>query len=245
MATNERVSVTAITPPFTLSFPELLTPKAYQPNKNNPPKGDPEYSFEAICDPEKLEQWNVLERDATEFVIGDIQKWAVKLAKQKWGANFNVKDAVKQGGLGWPWKNGDKKADEKGSKADHYRGRKHFRAKAKAKIGERINAPALYEAQEGGKLVQLMRSTEEGKARIGELFYGGAVCTAEVNVVPTETAQGKFITLYFNSIVFEKHGERLGGGSIMERFRGVQGGDTDYDPSAGMGGSDLGDEIPY
>ena len=32
----------------------------------------------------------------------------------------------------------------------------------------------------------------------------------------------------------------------MERKRGVQGGNTNYDPSEGMkGGDDLDDEIPY
>ncbi len=246
MATNENVSVTLISQPFTLSFPEVMKPKAYQPKGATQPMGGPEYSFEGISDLDQLTGWKILDKEKGEFFPGDVQKRMVRLAKEKWGNDFDVIDAVKTKDLGWPFKSGDQKADDKGANAEHYRGRKSFRAKAKPEINGRVNEPALYESAENGKLIKLMRSTEAGKARISELFYGGAVCTAEVSAVAMETPQGKFITFYFNSLVFEHDGERLGGGSNIERLRGVVGGSTNYDPSEGMGeqGNKLDDEIP-
>ncbi len=245
MANTGNVSVTLITEPFILSFPQLDVPRAYQP-KGSAPMGEPRYSFEAISDKEALQAWQILDRDKGEFSAGDVQKRLVRLAREKWGAKYNVVAAVKDKDLGWPFKPGDKKADEKGAKMEIYRGRMSWRAHANAEINGRPNPPTLYEAEEGG-LVKLMRTTEAGKARIAELFYGGAICTAEVNAVAMETPQGKFITLYLNSVVFEKDGERLGGVSAMERVRGVKGGSTSYDPSAGMGpGKDeMDDEIPF
>jgi len=246
MATNENVSVTLISQPFTLSWPEVMKPKAYQPKGATKPKGDPEFSFEGISDLDDLTAWSILDRDKGEFFPGDVQKRCVRLAKEKWGDDYNVIEAVKTKGLGWPFKSGDAKADAKAGKAEHYRGRRAWRARATPEINGRINEPGLYESAEGGKLIKLMRSTEAGKARISELFYSGAVCTAEVSAVAMETPQGRFITFYFNSLVFEKNGDRIGGVPAIERQRGVVGGDTNYDPSAGMkGGDELDDEIPF
>ena len=247
MANNDNVSVTLVSQPFILSFPEIVEPKAYKPKGATEPKGGPEYSFEAISEPDDLTAWDIFDQEKGDFIKGDVQKRIVKLAREKWGADYNVVDAVKTKDLGWPFKSGDQKADDKGSKAEHYRGKKSWRAHAKPVINGRINKPSLYESVDGGKLIKLMRSTEAGKARIDELFYGGAICTAEVSAVALETPQGKFVTLYFNSLVFERDGERLGGGSKIEKLRGVEGGSTDYDPTKNMGdGADsLDDEIPF
>ena len=102
------------------------------------------------------------------------------------------------------------------------------------------------QAAPDGSLIKLMRSTEAGRSRISELFYGGAVCTAELNAVAGTSGDNKYVTFYITSLVFETDGERLGGGSNMERLRGVKGGSSNYDPSEGMDGGDtLDDEIPY
>ena len=58
------------------------------------------------------------------------------------------------------------------------------------------------------------------------------------------TGDNKYVTFYVNSVVFKKDGERLGGGSHMERLLGVKGGETTYDPTEGMK-SNLDDEIPF
>lgn len=243
MAKNNNPSFTTVTQPFILSYPKLLKPEPYM--ENGKPKGDPQFSFEAISDVESLNSWNILDKAKDEFVQSSVEKRCVALAREKFGNDFNVVEAVKHGGLSWPFKSGDKKADEKGAKADHYRGKKSWRAKALAEINGNANEPTLYATDSNGDLVKLLRGTEQGKQRINELFYGGAICTAELNAVAGETAQGKYVTFYLNCVVFEMDGERLGGGSAIERLRGVSGGDTKYDPTEGMGSSDLDDEIPY
>ncbi len=244
MATDENVSVTLISQPFTLAWPEVLKPKAYQPKGATKPKGEPEFSFEGISELDNLTAWTIFDRESGDDAPGDVQRRLVKLAKEKWGKEFDVIAAVKSKELTWPFKSGDAKADAKAGKAEHYRGRKSWRAHAKPEINGRPNEPALFEMGSEGT-IKLMRSTEAGKARINELFYSGAVCTAEVSAVAMTTPQGKFITLYFNSLLFEHDGERIGGLTKIERMRGVQGGDTKYDPSEGMkGGDELDDEIP-
>ena len=238
---NNNPSVTVVTQPFVLSYPKLVKPEPYM--ENGKPKGEPAYSFEAISALDDLD-WNILDKDKDDFVLGSIEKRCVQLAREKWGAEFDVRAAVQHGGMSWPFKSGDKKFEEKGQKAEHYSGKKFWRAKALAEINGNLNEPTLY-FSDNGELVKLLRGTEQGRQRIAELFYGGAICTAELNAVAGETAQGKYVTFYVNCVVFERDGDRLGGGSAIERLRGVKGGETPNDPTEGMGKKELDDEIPF
>lgn len=243
MTTNKNPSVTVITEPFILSYPKLLKAEPYM--ENGKPKGDPVFSFEAISALDALAAWDIYSKDSDDPTKGKIEVRLVALAKEKWGDNFDVKASVAAGGLSWPFKSGNAKADEKGAKADHYRDTKFWRAKALAEINGSPNEPSLYDGR-NGELIKLRRSTEAGKQQINELFYGGAICTAELNAVAGTTGDNKYVTFYVNSIVFERDGDRLGGGSRIERQRGVQGGESSVDPSKGMEKSeDLDDEIPF
>ena len=243
MATNKNPSVTVITEPFILSYPKLLKAEPYM--ENGKPKGDPVFSFEAISALDALAAWDIYSKDSDDPTKGKIEVRLVALAKEKWGDDFDVKAAVAHGGLSWPFKSGNAKADEKGAKADHYRDTKFWRAKALAEINGSPNEPSLYDGR-NGELIKLRRSTEAGKQQINELFYGGAICTAELNAVAGTTGDNKYVTFYVNSIVFERDGDRLGGGSKIERARGVQGGQSSVDPSEGMKNPDeLEDEIPF
>ena len=95
MATNENVSVTMISQIFTLSYPELLNPKAYKPKGASETKGNPEFSLEGISDKDALTAWDILDRERGEFHKGDAQKRLMKLARDKWGDDFDVIAAVK------------------------------------------------------------------------------------------------------------------------------------------------------
>ena len=243
---NSNPSVTVITEPFILSYPKLLTAAPFIDPITKQPKGDPVFSFEAISALDALAAWDIYPKDSDEAVKDKIEVRLVALAKEKWGDDFDVKAAVAAGGLSWPFKSGNAKADEKGAKADHYRDTKFWRGKALAEINGSPNEPSLYDGSKGGELIKLRRTTEAGKARIGELFYGGAICTAELNAVAGTLGVNKYITFYVNSIVFERDGDRLGGGSKIERMRGVKGGESAVDPSAGMDKPDsLDAEIPF
>lgn len=242
MAENKNPSVTVMTNPFILSYPTLLVAEPYK--ENGVAKGDPIYSFEAIADPESLKSWLILDRDADDFQAGSVELRLVALAREKWGPEFDVAGAVKHGGLSWPFKSGNLKADQ-GEKFKHYRDKKFFRGKALAMIKGAPNTPALYFADAEGKVTKIVRSSEQGKQQIVDLFYGGAICTAELNAVAGTTGDNKYVTFYINSVIFEEDGERLGGGSHVERLRGVRGGETAYDPTGGMKAEVAEDEIPF
>jgi hypothetical protein len=232
-----------VSAPFILSWPELIKPKAFTP-KGGGPLGEPEFSIEGISEKDSLGKWNLLDRETGEFTLGNVEARLVQLARERWGADYDAKGRVASGELTWPFKNGDKKAEKAKGKGDHYRGKKSWRGHAKPEINGRPNAPSLYEADGNGELIAIPRSTEEGRRRIEELFYAGAICTAELNAVAMVAPTGKdTITLYLNSVVFEQNGPKLGGGSNIERLRGVKGGQSNIDPSAGMG-EELDDQLP-
>ena len=245
MATNKNPSATVITQPFILSYPTLLNPEPYK--ENGVAKGDPIYSFEAISELDDLKSWDILDRDKDEFRKGGVEARLEALAKEKWGDDFDVRGAIKHGGLAWPFKSGDKKAEKAGEKGKHYRDKRFFRAKALASIGGTPFSPALYVSDENGQLTKVVRSSEAGKQLIVDKFYGGAICTAELNAVAGMSGDNKYVTFYINSVVFENDGDRLGGGSHIERMRGVSGGETPYDPTGGMKDDEEIDneEIPY
>ena len=238
---NKTSSVTFITAPFIISYPKLLKPEPYM--ENGKPKGDPQYSFEGISEIDSLATWLMVNRETGEFDETSVEKRLVRLAKEQWGDDFDVKAAVKHGGLSWPFKSGDKKADEKGEKGEHYRGKKFWRAKALAEINGNPNSPDLWVKVKDG-VDRIVRGTTQGDQLASQKFYGGAVCTAELNAVAGETAQGKYVTFYVNAVVFQADGDRLGGGSNIERMYGVKGGQSNYDPTEGMK-EDLDDEIPF
>jgi hypothetical protein len=231
-----------MTAPFILSYPKLLKPEPYM--ENGKPKGDPMYSFEGISTLDSLKEWKEVNRDTGDFIPGSVEARLVELCKSQFGDDFSVKEAVKHNGLSWPFKSGDKKADEKGEKGEHYRGKKFWRAKALAEISGNPNSPDLWAKKEDGTAERIVRGTTAGEARAASLFYGGAICSAEVNAVAGATAQGKYVTFYVNAVVFWENGERLGGSSNVERMFGVHGGESQLDPTEGMS-KELDDEIPF
>jgi hypothetical protein len=261
MASN-RQKASFITSEFILSYPKLDKPDYYHEMVNGVrvQKGEKlQYDMEALSLPESLKDWRLIDKDTYEAgpPTENIEQACVRLAKAAFaedlGDDFNVAEVVKMGALKWPFHSGDRKADAKGGKAEIYRGKKYWRAKAMAEIKGQAAAPKLYVAEEGVEgLLQLHRGTIQGDQAIANHFYAGAYCTAEVTVQADDTGGNRYVTFYLNSITFERHGERMssGGGSAMERLRGVRGGTTDYNPTEGMeaAGPDVGDgsdEIPY
>ena len=244
MAQNKTVSATFFTAPFILSYPKLTKAEPYM--EDGKPKGPPHFSLEGISEIDSLADWLEVNREDGTFDPVKIEVRLVAMAKELFGEDFSVKDAVTHGGLSWPFKSGDKKADEKGdSKGAHYRGKKFWRAKAKEEINGQRNEVNLY-INTGDGVERVMLGTTEGDRAAANKFYGGALCTAELNAVAGETAQGKYVTFYVNAVIFQEDGDRLGGESNVSRMYGVKGGKTQHDPTSGMsGGNDLDDEIPF
>ena len=212
------------TPVFRMSYPNLVDPKPYQDPKTGK-KGDPTYNVEALIKPDDIAKFQVLRDDTWEEV--DVKQAMAEVAKTEW-TDINLKEAVAQKALGWPLKDGEKKKAEreaKGKKGDVYEGVKVLPLKA-----SKDYPPQLY-VVEGGKFRELSRANEADKAKAEQLFVGGYYAKGNVNLKAVETPQGRYVTFYLNAIVFIREGERIGGMSAEERFGGIEGGESDYDPT--------------
>jgi hypothetical protein len=215
-----------------MSFPELLKAKPFQQKANSE-----EFSVEALFDPADLE---FFQKEGKENV--DLRIVMAALAKEEWPDVKNVNDEVKAGRIFWPVKDGNTKKAELEAKdppknGDHYEGKKFMRFKAKAD-----KAPQLRYIVDG-KFVTLDRHNPEDVSKINAMFVGGNYAFAEINVRPTLTPQGKFMTLYLNKVCYMRDGVKLGGGpSLMDDVQGadIRGGEANYDPTEG-----LDDEIPF
>lgn len=221
------------TPVFRMSFPTFIEPRAYQ-DPNTGRKGDPEFNCEMLLTEEDLDKFQVRRDDDWEEI--NIKNAMAEVAKAEW-PDLSIREAVQHGGLNWPLKDGNAKADAreaKGKKSEFYRGYKVLPIKAKADY-----PPQLY-VQDKGKMVELTRSDESDMQRAKQLFVGGYYAKASVNLKALLTPQGKFLPIYVNAVLFVREGEKIGGMSPEERFGGIDGGVSDHDPTSGMD-----DEIPF
>lgn len=226
-----------ITPPFTLGYPNVIEPRPYM--EGGKVKGDPKFSMEMIFDPGDMGSFK-LPTDDGGFQDEDIAKVYVRAAKRAFGDDFDVKAAAAHGGLKWPLLSGEKLMEKKISKGKkpesvaHYEGKKIISATCSQ------DYPPTLKYTEGGQRKQINRGLDADVQKAKGLFYGGAVCIAELSIKGMEVDERKYIVTYFNSLMFIRNGERLGGQSLMDRFDGIDGGQSDHDPTAG-----LDDEIPY
>lgn len=242
MSEKKNPSRVLISPTFRMSYPTLLAPERFKDPNTGKPKGDPMFNMEMIFDPDDIPKFQI-ETESDGWVDADPRKIAKELASEKWGPEFNLKEAVKHGGINWPFKNGNDKAEANPAKNGHLEGKVTIRAKALTLIdGKPKPPPRLYFTQDG-KLKQLDRSIEPDMNKAQNMFYGGAYCYAELGLSVNEFAGKKNVTFYINGVGFEDKGERLGGGSALERMKGVRGGSTATDPTEGM--DDLDDGIPF
>lgn len=230
-----------LTPEFRMSFAKLITPEAYKENGKD--KGEPKYSVECIFSPESLTKF--LEDDGKGgFAEVDVRLVCAQVAKAEW-PDMNPKEAVETKTLFWPIYDGDQyvvkqtaKATAKGKAAPdlkHYAGKKLFRISAAKEY------PPVLSFKDKGATVSLNRASDSDLAKAKQVFTGGNYAIAEITVKATATAQGKFVNFYVNSVRMTRTGDALGGGGgMMNRFDGVQGGKSDKDPTVG-----IEDEIPF
>lgn len=234
---TEAVKQVLLTPVSRMSWPKLVTAVAFKDAAGNT-KGDPYFGSELLFSVDDLEKFQVLNEETEQFEFVDVRIIASQLAKKKW-PDINVKEAVAANALHWPVHNGDTHADKKaaaGKNAEYYRDHRFIRVKAMEQY-----APSL-KFLKGKEKINLQRGIDADMEKAKALFTGGSYVFAEITGVANETAQGRYITFYLNSICFVKSGERFGGGgNLMDKYDGIQGGESDKDPTAGMGD----DEIPF
>ena len=236
---TSKVSRRVITPVFRMSWPKVVTAEQYQN------KGEHYFSVESLFASVDLDKFQAADPATGKSGLVDIRIVASELAKSQW-PGINVKEAVASGALHWAIHNGDEIAAKKeadGKDADAYKGMRTIRSKTLAKF-----SPKLRCWNPKGPNVDLDRGVPGDMDRARDLFVGGNYAYAELTCEAKETPQGKFIVFYLNSICYFKPGERLGTGSSLmdsDEYAGVTGGESDYDPTAGLEGSDFDDEIPF
>ena len=232
-----------VIPNFRMSYAALVTPKAFK-GKNSKELGDPKYSTEMLLTPTDCENIWVVDDNATDGPVKGFRKTTIKdvvleVAKGEWPGQA-PKD-IFTGGKGWPLKNGDKVAEKKeakgktGAATDAYKGMTVISAKASAEY------PPTLKVKDTGKMRNLDMSIETDKKKALSLFQGGNYARAECNVVAGEMPNGdKYVTFYLNNVVYVKEGAKFGGGSAMDRWDGIEGGQSDFDPTDG-----LDDEVAF
>lgn len=231
MAT-EKLSQTLLTPNFRMAFPQLLEPKPYM--QNGKPQGDPKYSITAIFEPGDLTKFQTLDpNDQSKLIEVDVKRVVFDLAKAKW-PTLDIKTAM---ATTWPIIDGDQyaaKQEAKGKSGDAYKGKKLVN------MGASQEFPPTLRVVADKKVVILNRGIQQHMTMAKASFVGGYYACAEVNLAPVEVSGRQFVKFYLNNIRFVKEGPRLGGSSLMDRFGGTEGGQSDHNPTAGMD-----EEIPF
>lgn len=230
-------SVLLRTPKFRMSYPHFAEPKPFM--EKGKEKGEPKFGVEMILDGETgLIGWEYKNRETSAWeAVEDIRVLMVAVAKAEWGADFNVREAVLHGGLHWPLKDGNAKADEADAKkkgyGDVYRGKQILRTQS----GEKY--PPIISVIEAEGYHDLDRDKPDDMRIAKRLFVGGNFAKATLNLKAGDV-QKKYLTFYINGVLFIEKGEPIGGMTTEDRFGGIEGGEADYDPTAG-----LDDDIPF
>ena len=220
-----------LTPLARLSYPAVIEPKAVM--------GDEKimrYGAELIIEPTDLAKFKLMTDDGLQMV--DVRAMCATIAREKWGDDIDV-DALKKiepkdGGLGWPLKDGNLYASRReadGKNGEAYKGKVYLRTKGSDKF-----PPVLKFLTTDKAFKVLDRVTELDVIR--NYFTAGNYIMAEITAkaVVTPGVGHKFVTFYLNGVCYIRAGERLGtGGSLLdEKLDGILGGISDLDPTEGM-----------
>ncbi len=219
-------------PIFRMSYASVVAPRPVV--VEGKPKGDPIFSNEMLFTPENLTKFKVRRDDEWKEI--NVKSAMVEVARARF-PDLDLKAAIAAEAFSWPLKDGNKVAAEmvaKKKKGDAYEGMMVIPAKS----GQDY-PPQLF-VVDGGKYVELSRGSEEDMRKARDLFVSGYYAKGSLNVVADTSGKNKYVTFYMNAILFVKKGERIGGVSAEDRFGGVDGGVSDYDPTEG-----LDDEIPF
>lgn len=239
------VSRILITSPFRMVFPKLLQAEAYKGKKgSNQKPGDPKFTMEGLFQTADLQKFHQYDEATNAFKEVDVSRILVEMAKEAWGENFSVKEAVASKDLRWPIKTGAqiiKKRLEDGKKPEqlaHYEGATSV---INFSASEEYPPTLRYPKDKAWVAIRRGLSEDEGK---GKALFGlpaqGHYARAEVKIRTWVQNDIKYLTFYMNTVDYLKAGDPIkGGGSLMDKFSGVSGGESEHNPTA-----DLDDDIP-
>ncbi len=178
-------------------------------------KGDPKYSGSFLLKPDS--------RD-----LGPLKTTMIAVAKARWPERPLSE-------LKFPIEDGDKKAATMKAK-----GKDGSVFESHVVLTARTKHPPGLSALQDGKVVEF---EGDGRGLAKTKFYSGCYLVPAVNFVAYDGIGGNQdgVTAYLDKTLWIKDGERIGGKSAAETFKGFVGSVSNEDPTGG----DLDDEIPF
>ena len=226
-------SRTIVVPAFRLYWPRLIEAEAYKGGT-----GAKKFSMGMIFEPDALKKVFVLDDSKDGMSQTDLNQLLAQIAKAEW-PGIDLKADL---GRNWPVIPGETEAaklEAKKKNGEYLKGKKLVRASGSEKFPPDL---CIYNGEGKNRVkVKLSRKIEDERDQAEALFVGGNYARAALKIVPQEVNGNKFLSIYINEVIFSKVGERIGGMSAIDKFDGIHGGQSDYDPTAGM---DDG-EIPF
>lgn len=252
--TNEKPQF-AFTDSYRGTFINIIASKAFK--KKGQEKGDPKFSGLFIIEPKFIDKDGKQVIDpASDF--GRLQAEIVRMLKAKFpGKKLVIGRRMTQEELDSgsaievlvPWQKGDalvKKSDEK-YKEENAR---LFTGKYVVKASSKYR-PAIDAVEPGtGKLLQYTNADEAViKSEGAKFFYSGAwfLPTFVLNFYQGDDDNPSGVSLYLQSILFCRHGDRIGGKkhNPAEAYKGYLGKISAEDPTGEPIAEELADEETY
>ncbi len=235
MADDKTTGLYQFTAPVVMSFPNVITARAFE--RNGKAKGEPKYDASFVFPPDHPD-------------LAGIKAKAVALAKAKW-PGMDIKAKLASGDFKLPWGDGTKMADKRNAKrkdkgqeadtlGDFQRGKTVLKTSSKYQ-------PQLA-ALLNGKIVTF-EDEASIKANAGK-FYFGVEVLAEINLQAYDAVgdDGKpGVTAYLNQVLSLNKGTKIAGSkrSAAETFKGYVGSVKAEDPTSDNLSDLVDDDIPF
>lgn len=193
-----------VTPEFRSAHTHVFEKQQYIDPRTQKPKGDPEYSFQAL--------WE----KGTD--LRPILLTARRVAIAEWGEDGIV-------GVIYPFKDGDKEADRLLSEA-----KKKGKNKSESSVAYMRGNIVMKAHSKFDPKVCDNKGNDILPANKG-VVYSGSYGRAELNLKAMTVNDTKYVTAYFNFYMKTRDGERLAGRDAKEVFKGLLGGESEADPT--------------
>lgn len=247
MANQKKKSINMLSPKVRLSYPKLVVAEFFKDPNTGAVADKATFTTELLCPDDEIAKFRTWDESEAEgkWVYNHIHNFCKEAALDHFGPDFDVNETIKHGGISWPVQSSGKYITDRiarsGGRLDeeklaHYDGHFIVKAKALAEINGRAYSPTLSYYNEAGERVTLKDTTSKDGISFAESkFYGGAWAVLELSAVAGAVGQNKYVTLYINHVIFISDDEKFGGGPrLADRFEGIAGGASDYDPTQGM-----------
>lgn len=242
----ENIKIRIVTPTFRMLNSTLVVPRRFKNPVTKKETGEPKYGLTMLYAKADMDKFN-RPSESGEMEQFNISTLCMQIAKNMWypndaGDETNPTCASKEQlselfpkkknkPSAWPIRVGNKLIELEAAK-DKPRNVDYLKDMYQISASSKEEFEPVLSYREKGKIVKLDRSVEADVKVANKLFTNGSYAFAELTVSPFTVDENNFITFYLNQVRFVKPGDRIGGGGgLMDRFDGVNGGESDIDPT--------------